>query len=75
MNGVIKRLTSDRGFGFITGDDGHDYFFHRSDLADGANGFAALEEDQAVNFDAVIPVPEKGPRAAKVRLVEAATPA
>ena len=32
MNGIIKRVVSDRGFGFITGEDGTDYFFYRDEL-------------------------------------------
>ena len=31
--GTIKKLISDRGFGFITADDGKDYFFHRDGLS------------------------------------------
>ncbi len=33
LNGKIKRIVAERGFGFITGEDGTDYFFHRSGLA------------------------------------------
>jgi CspA family cold shock protein len=32
--GVIKTLNFERGFGFITGQDGVDYFFHKSALSD-----------------------------------------
>ena len=28
MNGIIKEYDKQRGFGFITGDDGEDYFVH-----------------------------------------------
>ncbi|MEO8898769.1 MAG: cold shock domain-containing protein, partial [Candidatus Dormibacter sp.] len=31
-NGTIKKVQSDRGFGFITAEDGQEYFFHRSGL-------------------------------------------
>ena len=34
MNGTIKRLVSDKGFGFIAASDGNEYFFHRSACAD-----------------------------------------
>ena len=27
MNGIIKKVVQSRGFGFIAGDDGTDYFF------------------------------------------------
>ena len=30
MNGTIKRLVSDKGFGFVLADDGMEYFFHQS---------------------------------------------
>ena len=30
INGTIKRLVSDKGFGFILAGDGFDYFFHNS---------------------------------------------
>src|SRR5579859_4889682 len=33
--GTIKKLVSDRGFGFIAAEDGKEFFFHRS--APGAN--------------------------------------
>jgi len=75
MNGTIKRLTSERGFGFLTADDGKDYFFHRSDLAAGVDGFRDLAEDDKVSFEQVVPTPEKGPRAKTVRLIEATTSA
>ncbi|MGI8828184.1 MAG: cold-shock protein, partial [Candidatus Limnocylindria bacterium] len=33
-NGTIKKIVADRGFGFITGEDGKDYFFHRDGLSE-----------------------------------------
>jgi cold shock CspA family protein len=34
MTGVIKKIVKDKGFGFITSDDGgDDVFFHRARLA------------------------------------------
>ena len=30
--GTIKKIVADRGFGFITAEDGKDYFFHRGGL-------------------------------------------
>ena len=30
MTGTIKRLVSDKGFGFIAAGDGTEYFFHQS---------------------------------------------
>lgn len=52
-NGTIKKLVSDRGFGFIlpeTGQaDGKDLFFHRSDV--GGTGYDALREGARVTYD------------------------
>ena len=65
MNGTIKRLNSDRGFGFVGTEDGNDYFFHQS----ACNGvqFDDLREGQAVSFETG--QGPKGPRAENVRLV------
>jgi CspA family cold shock protein len=62
MTGKIARVT-DRGFGFITPDDGQkDVFFHAKDL----NGveFNDLKEGEMVTFD-IVDGP-KGPAAANV---------
>jgi cold shock CspA family protein len=32
QHGTMKKIVRDRGFGFIAGDDGFDYFFHLADL-------------------------------------------
>jgi cold shock protein len=49
VNGRVKRLVNDQGFGFIAADDGREYFFHRS----GCHGaeFGDLREGQAVTLD------------------------
>ena len=63
-NGTIKKVISDRGFGFITGEDGKDYFFHRDGLA------ASLDFDRLVGGEAVtfeIQASPRGPRAIEVR--------
>ena len=49
MNGTIKRLVSDKGFGFIAAGDGNEYFFHQSACSQTA--FDDLREGQAVTFD------------------------
>lgn len=49
LNGTIKRLVSDKGFGFILASDGNEYFFHNSSCAQGA--FDELREGEAVTFD------------------------
>ena len=49
MNGTIKRLVNDKGFGFILGGDGSEYFFHNSACQQTA--FDDLREGQTVTFD------------------------
>jgi CspA family cold shock protein len=65
MTGSISRLLTDKGFGFIKGEDGNEYFMHRSAVKDGSV-FEQLREGQAVTFGAG--QGEKGPRAENVRL-------
>jgi CspA family cold shock protein len=49
-NGTIKRLISDRGFGFIkTSEQSEDLFFHRSALQ--GVDFSFLKEGQQVEFE------------------------
>ena len=47
--GTIKKLVSDRGFGFIQQSDGTDLFFHRSSVT-GAS-FDDLGEGQTVSYE------------------------
>ena len=63
MKGEIKRLIRDRGFGFITAEDGKEVFFHRTALAE--EDFDALEEGTHVEFD--LERGPKGPRAMNVK--------
>ena len=65
QKGTIKRLILDRGFGFLTSDDGTEYFFHRSALA---VGFELLREGQAIQFEADPMFSPKGPRAHRVSI-------
>jgi cold shock protein len=64
MTGKVKRLVSDKGFGFIEGSDGGEYFFHQSACV----GFRydELREGQAVTFEKG--QGPKGPRAETVKL-------
>ncbi len=62
--GTIKKLVSDRGFGFIAAEDGKEYFFHRSGL-DGSLNFDSLAGGERVDFE--IEASQKGPRANRVR--------
>ena len=47
--GTVKWFNAEKGFGFITGQDGKDVFVHFSAIH--TDGFKTLEEGQAVNYD------------------------
>ena len=66
--GTIKKLVSDRGFGFIEGDGG-DIFFHHSSLE--GTTIEALSVGQEVEYE--VGRGPKGPRAENVKLVGAMT--
>jgi CspA family cold shock protein len=61
--GTIKKVVSDRGFGFIAADDTKEYFFHRNSL-DSSLDFDRLNGGEKVEFD--IEQSDKGPRASRV---------
>jgi len=64
--GTIKKLVTDRGFGFIAG-EGKDVFFHFSTVQDVT--FEDLNEGQPVEFEHE--QGPKGPRATTVKLIQA----
>ena len=67
MTGTIARTVADRGFGFITPDDGSkDVFFHARSLVDVE--FDDLKEGDKVTFD--LENGPKGPAAANVQRAE-----
>ncbi len=49
--GIVKWFNAEKGFGFITTDNGNDVFVHFSAIQ--GDGFKSLEEGQAVGFDIV----------------------
>jgi CspA family cold shock protein len=65
VNGTIKRLVRDKGFGFVAAADGSEYFFHQSAV----NGvsFDELREGESVTFQTG--QGPKGPRAENVTRV------
>ena len=63
-DGTIKKIVSDRGFGFIAGADGSEYFFHR----DGVDNFDSLRGGEKVTFN--VESSPKGPRASQVRVTQ-----
>lgn len=50
LSGIIKTTFADRGYGFIHGADGRDYFFHLTDLRDGME-FESVNDGQKVLFE------------------------
>ena len=62
MNGTVKWFNAEKGYGFITQEDGSDVFVHFSAIQ--AEGFKSLEEGAAVEFEVVNG--EKGPQAVNV---------
>lgn len=63
-SGTIKRVISERGFGFIAGPDGTEYFFHRNGLAPSVD-FDRLVGGELVSFE--VEAGPKGPRAVQVQ--------
>jgi len=62
--GTVKWFNSEKGYGFITPDDGSkDVFAHFSEIS--GSGFRSLEENQQVEFE--ITQGQKGPQASNIR--------
>jgi len=68
MEGSVRKLRQDRGFGFIAGDDGRDWFFHWSGMEKTSKNFRDLEIQDRVSFLCV--EGDKGPRAICIRVIE-----
>ena len=60
MKGNVKFFNRSKGFGFIAGEDGKEYFVHKSALKEGE----MLNENDSVTFDAE--EGERGPKAVNV---------
>lgn len=60
MEGTVKFFNEKKQFGFITGEDGKDYFVHASGLKEGTT----LNEGDKVKFEVV--EGERGPKAEQV---------
>lgn len=63
--GTVKWFNAEKGFGFITREDGDDVFVHYSAIT--GEGYKRLEEGQQVRFD--VTEGKKGPQASNVTLV------
>jgi CspA family cold shock protein len=62
VKGTIKKSIRDRGFGFISAEDGREIFFHRTEVV-GAD-FNSLHEGDTVTFG--VEQGDKGPKAINV---------
>ena len=63
--GTVKFFTNEKGYGFISRDEGDDVFVHYSNIQ--GSGYKSLEEGHHVEFD-VAPGP-KGDEAQNVRVI------
>ena len=69
ITGTVKFFNNEKGFGFITPDDGsRDVFVHISAVQ--ASGLAGLSENQKVSFDTEPDKRGKGPKAVNLQLAD-----
>lgn len=62
MNGTVKWFNAEKGFGFITAENGTDVFAHFSQIQ--KSGFKTLEEGEKVTFE--VTQGAKGPQAENI---------
>jgi len=60
MKGTVKFFNNMKGFGFIAGEDGKEYFVHQTGLKEGVS----LDEDDSVEFE--VEQGDRGPKAVNV---------
>ncbi len=66
--GKVKWFNAEKGYGFITGEDGKDIIVHYSSI--NADGYKTLEEGQTVTYDVI--ESNRGQQASKVTVIQAA---
>ncbi|MCF0106392.1 MAG: cold shock domain-containing protein [Holdemanella sp.] len=64
--GKVKWFNAEKGYGFITAEDGKDVFVHYSSIK--ADGYRTLEESQTVTYELV--ESERGKQARDVTVVK-----
>ncbi|MGL4392872.1 MAG: cold-shock protein [Fusobacteriaceae bacterium] len=62
MKGTVKWFNQEKGFGFITGEDGKDVFAHFSEIQ--KEGYKTLNEGEEVTFE--LSQGQKGPQATNI---------
>jgi CspA family cold shock protein len=62
MKGVVKWFDADKGYGFLSSEDGKDIFVHFSAIQ--SEGYKTLQEGDQVVFD--VNSSDRGPQAANV---------
>ncbi len=60
MKGTVKFFNVAKGYGFVAGEDGKDYFVHITGIAEGVN----LAENDPVTFE--VEEGDRGPKAVNV---------
>jgi cold shock protein len=69
--GKVKKFNKEKGYGFITGEDGKDYFFYYTSL--NMSGFKTVDTDAKVEFEAQ--ETERGLRAVDIDIIKEEAPA
>ncbi len=64
--GIVKWFDANKGYGFITSDEGEDIFVHYTAIS--GTGYRSLEEGQRVTFEVI--QSDKGPQAQQVSVQE-----
>ncbi|MBD3310669.1 cold-shock protein [Candidatus Woesearchaeota archaeon] len=65
MKGKVKFFNTMKGFGFIAGEDGKEYFVHQTGLQEGV----VIQDNDEVTFD--VEEGDRGPKAVNVAKAEA----
>lgn len=60
MKGTVKFFNKEKGFGFIAGEDGREYFVHKTGLNEGVT----INDNDSVTFD--VTEGDRGPKAVNV---------
>jgi CspA family cold shock protein len=68
--GKVKKFNKEKGYGFITGEDGKDYFFYYTAL--NMSGYKTVDPNTKVEFDPL--ETEKGLRADHIDIIKEEAP-